>query len=107
MWGSPTQNPEQPISFVVDQVNMQVGDAMRTTKAAQAYVDRFLREGEMAAVFGIGLGIHVYQQFTSDRASLAKAILAATSGGTRLPGDVSDEICLDLIGDVARQARAS
>ena len=31
------------ISLVVDQVNMEVGDAARTTKAAQAYVDKFLQ----------------------------------------------------------------
>jgi VWFA-related protein len=80
------------ISLVIDQVNMEAGAAVRTRKAAQAYVEKILEKDDMAAVFGIGFGIHIYQQFTNDRAGLAKAVQAATSGNTRFPGDVSAEI---------------
>jgi VWFA-related protein len=84
------------ISLVIDQVDMEQGDKVRAANAAQAYVDKFLHKDDMAAVFGVGFGVHVYQRFTSDRASLAKAVQEATLGNTRYPGDVSAEIQTDL-----------
>ena len=80
------------ITFVFDKVNVQHADAVRASEAARAYIDKHLRKDDVAAVYGIGFGIHVYQSFTSDRAKLMKAVQDATVGNTRYPGDVSDDI---------------
>jgi VWFA-related protein len=84
------------ITFVFDKVNVQHADAVRASAAASAYVDKHLRKDDIAAVYGIGFGIHVYQSFTSDRAKLMKAVQDATVGNTRYPGDVSEEIRIAL-----------
>jgi len=80
------------ISLVFDKVNAEPGDAARAATAARAYVEKLMREGDQAAVFGIGFGIHVFQRFTSDRASLVKAVLEAIHGSGKYPGDVSAEL---------------
>ncbi len=80
------------ISFVFDKINVEHSDAVRSSAAAGAYIDKYLRKDDMAAVFGIGFGIHIYQSFTNDRASLVKAVQEATLGNTRYPGDVSAEL---------------
>lgn len=84
------------ITFVFDKVNVQHADAVRASEAASAYVDKHLRKDDVAAVYGIGFGIHVYQSFTSDRAKLMKAVQDATVGNTQYPGDVSEEIRVAL-----------
>jgi VWFA-related protein len=80
------------ISLVFDKVNVEHADAVRASAAANAYINKRLRKDDMAAVFGIGFGVHVYQSFTNDRASLIKAVQDATLGNTRVPGDVSAEL---------------
>jgi VWFA-related protein len=83
-------------SLVFDKVNVAHADAVRAAEAAKTYVDKFLRGNDLVAVFGISLGVQVYQRFTSDRALLLKAIQAAVSGNTRRSGDVADEIRASL-----------
>jgi VWFA-related protein len=80
------------ISLVFDKVNVEHADAVRASAAASAYVDKHLRKDDVAAVFGIGFGVHIYQSFTNDRAKLMKAVQDATLGNTRYPGDVSAEL---------------
>ena len=80
------------VSLVIDKVNMEPGDALRAADAALSYVNKFVHKDDMVAVFGIGFGIHIFQHYTNDRASLVKAVQEATSGNTRYPGDVSAEI---------------
>ncbi len=88
------ETPEYPhlISLVFDKVNASGPEASRAANAARFYVEKSLHKNDQAAVFRIGMGVHIYQRFTSDRASLIKAIQEAVSGGSRDPGDVSEEI---------------
>lgn len=80
------------VSLVFDKVNVEHGEALRAAGAAKAYVEKFLHKDDLAAVYGISMGVHVYQRFTSDRASLLKAIQDCIAGNTRHTGEVSDEI---------------
>jgi VWFA-related protein len=80
------------VSLVFDKVNVERGEALRAADAAKAYVEKFLYKNDLAAVYGISLGVHVYQRFTNDRASLLKAIQDCIAGNTRHTGEVSDEI---------------
>ncbi len=80
------------VSLVFDRINVERGDALRAAEAARAYVEKHLHENDRVAVYGISMGVHVYQPFTHDRASLLQAIQDCIAGNTRLPGDVSDEI---------------
>jgi len=89
------------VSLVFDKVNVERGDALRAAEAARSYVEKFLQNNDRAAVFGISMGVHVYQRFTSDRASLLKAIRDCVAGNTRHTGDVSDEIRATLASILA------
>jgi VWFA-related protein len=80
------------VSIIFDKVNVEHTDAMRASAAASAFINKRLGKNDMAAVFGIGFGVHIFQRFTSDRASLLKAVQDATLGNTRVPGDVSAEL---------------
>ena len=80
------------VSLVFDKVNVERGEALRSADAAKAYVEKFLLKNDLVAVYGISMGVHVYQRFTNDRASLLKAIQDCTAGNTRHTGEVSDDI---------------
>jgi VWFA-related protein len=80
------------VSLVFGKINVERGEALRAAEAAKAYVEKFLHKNDLVAVCGISMGVHVYQQFTNDRASLLKAIQDCIAGNTRHTGDVSDEI---------------
>ena len=80
------------VSLVFDKINVERGDALRAAEAARTYVEKHLRENDLVAVFGISTGVRVYQRFTSDRASLLRAIQSCIAGNTKLTGDVSDDI---------------
>jgi len=80
------------ISLVFDKVGTDRSGAMVAASAARQYVEKVLGKDDLAAVFGIGLGVQVYRSFTGDRESLSKAISEAVSGNTKLPGNLSDEI---------------
>lgn len=95
--GAPGLGADTPVyphlvSFVFDKVNTERADASRAAQAAITYVEKSLGRGDIAAVFGIGFGVHVYQGFTGDRTLLKKAIQDAVFGNTKIPGDVSAEI---------------
>jgi VWFA-related protein len=83
-------------SLVFDKVNVARGEAVRAAEAARAYVNKFLHDNDLVAVFGISLGVRIYQRFTHDRANLLKGIQAAIAGNTQLSGNVTDEIRASL-----------
>jgi VWFA-related protein len=80
------------VSLVFDRINVARGDALRAAEAARAFVEKYLHQNDLIAVYGISMGVRVYQRFTHDQASLLQAIQDCIAGNTRQPGDVSDEI---------------
>jgi len=80
------------VSIVIDKINTERGDAMRAAAAARAYAEKVFAEGDLAAVYSIGAGVHVYQSFTRSRERLVKGIQAATAANAGVPGDVAEEI---------------
>ena len=89
---APALAPPHLISLVFDQVGAERSHAVQAASAAKQYVANVLGKDDLAAVFGIGWGIQVYQSFTKNRESLLKAIGDATAPNTKMLGDVTDEI---------------
>jgi hypothetical protein len=64
--------------------------------AARAYAERVFTEGDLAAVYSVGAGVHIYQSFTSSRERLLNGIQAATAANAAVPGDVAEEIRTEI-----------